>query len=85
MSSNTRSGDSAPEERKKLAGGVSHRHKSSLTMEPRRGTGRKRISAPPPLPGLMREDVGNSGGLRHRLISVGPPGPFSAFTRRPVQ
>lgn len=82
MSNCTRGGDSALEGRKKLAGGVSHRIRPSLIMEPRRGAGREGISAPPPLLGLMRKDGWNSGGSRHRLISMVPPGPIPTFTGR---
>lgn len=84
MSSDVRGGESAPEGRKKLADGVSHRSRPSLVREPRKGAGREGLSALPPLPGLMRKKEPSSGGSRHRLISVVPPGPIRAFARRPT-
>ena len=60
-----------PEGERKLAGGASHR--TGHPMKHRPGRGGRKARFPAPLPGRVRSYPG-SGGSRHRLISVGPPG-----------
>src|SRR2546430_13840143 len=70
-----------PEGDWKLAGGASHRITARVNIRPGRGGGG--VAIPTPLRGWFA-GVWRSGGLRHRLISAGPPGlePLSRDSRR---
>jgi len=71
-----------PEGSWKLAGGASHRTRGKTGFRPGRGGGGASRRFPAPLPGRNRSPP-TSGGSRHRLISLIPPGWPEAASARP--